>query len=447
MTRSDSGTPALRRSRFVTFDGSFASENVHQRPDRYRHLEVDLGKRKRIARGAGLSYVAASFGGASIVQEMSAFDRLLAFDPARRTLRVEAGTPIGAIVSWAARRDLCVPVVPGYPAITVGGCIAADVHGKNPMRDGTFGEWVESLTLFSPAFGFRSIDRSRNVDQFHATCGGFGLTGLVVDATLRLATRPAPNVRVRQLPMDNLGQAIDAIDAARDCDFAYSWHDGSARGRTFGRGVLFLGAWTDEPCARVDDAYRPMNASQRASWPLCLWNGPSVRLANAWFRHRALGRRVHVKSAFDAAFPFARQTLYHRFFGSRGLAEMQVLIPDESVYHFVRSLKVLVERHDPPLVMLSVKRFRGQSHALGMAGTGTLFALDFVRSESTSRFAADFDALLLDSQGQPNVAKDSRLPVAIAARSLPGYASFARLLRTCDADRLYESELSRRLHL
>ena len=95
MGRVSEVATALRRSRFISFDGAVSMSSLHQRPDRYRHLEADLGREKRIARGAGLSYSAASFGEGIIVQEMSSFNRVLALDRDQRTVRVEAGLTVG----------------------------------------------------------------------------------------------------------------------------------------------------------------------------------------------------------------------------------------------------------------------------------------------------------------------------------------------------------------
>jgi decaprenylphospho-beta-D-ribofuranose 2-oxidase len=241
MARGNYEGIALRQSRFITFDGGFESLNMLQRPDRYRHLEADFGKAKRIARGAGLSYAAASFGGVSIVQQMSAFNRLLDFDPHRMTVHVEAGVAIGLLALWGAERGLSVPVLPGYPAITVGGCIAADVHGKNPLRDGTFRSWVEAVTLYHPAHGCRTLDRKTHPEEFQATCGGYGLTGLIVDATLRLVEQTGASVAVRRVAVRSIAEAIEGIGCSTaDHDFAYSWHDGTLRGHRFGRGILFL---------------------------------------------------------------------------------------------------------------------------------------------------------------------------------------------------------------
>ena len=104
--------------------------------------------RTRIARGAGVSYVAASFGADAISQSLAAFDRVLAFDdelgPRSSSRPARASATCSASRSRAAGIS---PVAPGHPAATIGGCIAADVHGKNPARDGTFRAVVERIEL------------------------------------------------------------------------------------------------------------------------------------------------------------------------------------------------------------------------------------------------------------------------------------------------------------
>ena len=437
----------LRQTRFITFDGAVSLVTAHQRPDRYRHLEADFGSGKRIARGAGLTYSAASFGKDVVVQDMSAFNRLLEFDGSSRTVRVEAGCSLERLVRWAAQKDLCLPVLPGYPLITVGGCVAADVHGKNPYRDGTFSDWVEGMTIFHPGRGYQAVTRTSNADVFEATCGGYGLTGIIVDVTLRLTPMPAKNIRFNHVAIGSLSESVDRLRDSADLDFVYSWHDGTARKNAFGRGIVFMGNWSDDSCPARDAPYYPMSALNRALWPISLWNRATVRSANTVFRQLVARRTTEVTSAYDAAFPFARQTLYHRFFGRPGLAEIQLLVPDARVTDFISLLSAVVHEIDPPLVMMSMKRFVGRQQSLSMSGSGILFAMDLARSASTGRFVAAIDALTISLGAQPNVAKDSRLPAEIAASSLPHYALFRQRVHELDPDRLYQSELSRRLAL
>ena len=443
MPRFSAESAPLQRASFVSFDGAVALPAWHQRPDRYRHLQHDLGTVARIARGGGYSYAAASFGEDVIVQDMRAFNRILAFDGNDR-VRVEAGIAIGDLLEWTQRRELYPSVLPGYPLITVGGCIAADVHGKSSDRDGTFADIVDELTLYHPSMGFRSIGRAANPDLFARTCGGFGLTGVIVDATLRLSRLPANAVRVVGSPVRSFDEAIERLMNERS-DFAYSWHNGAARKSRFGRGLVFVGEWADgEPTARP--RFSPMTAASRAAWPL-LWNRSTVRLANGAFRWHKRRVAADVRSLFDSAFPFARRPAYHRFFGKRGLVEVQLLIPYNALRDFAARIESLVDRVDPPLAMVSLKRFSGSQRSLSLSGNGMLIALDLIRSDRTLEFMRELDSMTVDFKAQPNVAKDSRLPSAVARRALPYYDEFRSRLREIDPDRLYQSELSRRLEL
>jgi decaprenylphospho-beta-D-ribofuranose 2-oxidase len=304
------------------------------------------------------------------------------------------------------------------------------------------------MTIFHPGRAYQAVSRMKNADVFEATCGGYGLTGLIVDVTLRLTPMPAKNVRLNQAAIESLSESVDRLRDAEELDFAYSWHEGTARGRDFGRGILFSGNWTDEPCpVREHHSYYPMSAQSRARWPISLWNRASARSANAVFFRLAARQATQVKSAFDAAFPFARQTLYHRFFGRPGLAEIQLLVPDVRLTDFISLLSEIVHDIEPPLVMMSMKRFVGRRQSLSMSGSGVLFALDLGRSAATGRFMTAIDSLAISLGAQPNVAKDSRLPAEIAARTLPHYTIFRQRLHEIDPDRLYQSELSRRLAL
>ena len=121
---------------FYSFDGGCVEHAAWCRPDRRRMLEAAIGADRLIARGGGYSYAPASFGAGSLVVDMTRFDRVLRFEPPQRLIEVEAGIRLEQVLALTAPLGLILPVQPGYPAITVGGCIAANVHGKNPHARG-----------------------------------------------------------------------------------------------------------------------------------------------------------------------------------------------------------------------------------------------------------------------------------------------------------------------
>ena len=157
----------------------------HQRPDRLRMLN-DRNEEFQIPRGAGLSYAPASFGKDRLIRDMCSFDRILEFDESSKIVVVEAGISLKKLLTWSFSKQLFLPVLPGQPEITVGGCVAANVHGKNPYKDGTFMEQVEWIELSHPTLGTKIISRSNEKKIFNATCGGLGLTGIITKVALKL---------------------------------------------------------------------------------------------------------------------------------------------------------------------------------------------------------------------------------------------------------------------
>ena len=132
-----------------------------------------------IARGNGRSYGDAALN-PDLTLSMLSMDRFQAFDPATGLLTCEAGVLLADILATFVPRGWFPPVVPGTRFVTVGGMIAADVHGKNHHRDGTFGAHVESLTLATAGGEVRECSRAKNADLFRATLGGMGLTEVIL---------------------------------------------------------------------------------------------------------------------------------------------------------------------------------------------------------------------------------------------------------------------------
>jgi decaprenylphospho-beta-D-ribofuranose 2-oxidase len=436
----------VRETRFTSFDGTLSLTARHQRPDRFGHLESPRSTDYRIPRGGGYAYSAASFGESSLVQEMTCFNRFLAFDPGKRTLKLEAGVRLVDLMAWALPRQLHFPVLPGYPLITVGGCVAADVHGKNPHKDGTFSDWVTQLTVFHPHKGYQACSRAENPELFNLTCGGYGLTGVITDVTLQLAGLPSPWIALSQTRVASLGQAAAELSSL-DADVAYSWHDATA-GSNFGSGIVYSGRWTENAATPKPMKFRPMTAQSRARLPVSLWNGMTARFANAaLLLHSRYKKDVSVMSVMDASFPFASNVYFHMLFGKTGLRETQFLVSDDKIRGCLESLEKLVRDTGAPTMMVSLKRFKGVQKSLSMSGTGYLVALDCYRNAGTDPFMHQLDQLIVDAGAQPNLSKDSRLPQDVAQSSIAHFAEFRQGLFAYDAARILRSEMSSRLGL
>ena len=436
---------------FRSFDGGVVERASFCRPDRRRALEALVRSGPLIARGGGYSYAAASFGGGSLVLDMTRLDRVLRFEPAERLVEVEAGMRLEQLLALTAPRGLVLPVQPGYPAITVGGCVAANVHGKNPEREGTFRRSVVDLTLLHPRFGTLRVDARNEPGIFELTCGGYGLTGIILATTLRLEPLPGWAAVIERVPIDSLHEGLASVrERTPGAAFAYTWHEGAAVAGVFGRGFVYVGELPEGPLPQreVVPHYRRLTAANGPRLRAPLWNRGTSRLLGTAFRISEGLKPARVEMPlFDAMFPFAKRGEYFRLYGRRGLAEYQALVPHAGASDFLSALEREVLRLRPPVVMASLKLFRGEPKLLRFEADGVCVTLDLVRSAEGLSFLEVLDRLTLEHGALPHIVKDSRLPAAVVARSYSGYAEFRERRRELDPSGSFRSELSARLEL
>jgi len=438
---------AIAESGLESFDRQYRAHCRVQRPDRYRLLDALPLDAPRITRGGGVSYVGASFGNGAISQDLAAFDRVLAFDGERGSLTVEAGARIGDVQRFLLARGWYLPVAPGHPRASIGGCIAADVHGKNPARDGTFSAWVDSFELHRAGAGIARADRAHDRELFDATFAGFGLTGAVVRATLRLA-RPPHALVMRRVPVANLAEAARVLREAANAPVLYGWHD--ARAGHFGRGVIQVGLASDDDAARAEslDASRDLPAALPAL-PFALWSRFGIAAANSWLDARWCRSGQAPLPLADALFPLNRARLYFAGFGKAGMAEAQWLVPHPRFEAFANALAECVVRMRPRITLLASKLFAGTPSGFSFDGKGIGLAIQLPAPASAEQ-RAFLDALTeiaIAHDGRPNLIKESTLDASGARRALGGFEPARMRLAAHNPGGLHTSELARRLAL
>ncbi len=161
-----------------------------------------------IARGAGRSYGDAAQINGGTVLDMTGLDRVVSIDVESLLVRAQAGATIAQLMARLAAHGLTLPVLPGTRHVTLAGAIASDIHGKNHHRDGSFARHVASLSLCTPAGGLLELTPESDPDLFYATLGGMGLTGVVVEATVRAEPLPSPWVSADTDRTDGLEQTL-----------------------------------------------------------------------------------------------------------------------------------------------------------------------------------------------------------------------------------------------
>ena len=419
----------------------------HQRPDRLRMLN-DRNEEFQIPRGAGLSYAPASFGKDKLIRDMCSFDRILEFDESSKIVVVEAGISLKKLLTWSFSKQLFLPVLPGQPEITVGGCVAANVHGKNPYKDGTFMEQVEWIELSHPTLGTKIISRSNEKKIFDATCGGLGLTGIITKVALKLQKLSSEIVILSSKKTESLKNTLEIMKQHTSDDLLYSWNMGSTL-FNFGKGIVTSGIFSDDSSSKTPQIKerKGMNSNDRLL-PFSLWNTLSSPIINSINRKIQSGKNIVKKDVYSALFPFVGTArMFYGLYGSNGFNEYQVLIKKKYSVEFIDDLTKLIKSEKPSLTILAMKLFNGKQKLLHFSDEGLSIILNLKHCNSTLKFLKKLDDIVISYKALPYIVKDSRLTKEVVEQCYPEYHVFKEILNEIDPKRIFKSELSERMNL
>jgi decaprenylphospho-beta-D-ribofuranose 2-oxidase len=407
-----------------------------------------------IARGLGRSYGDAAQRAGGLVVEATGLGGIGAIGPTG-LVEVGAGVSLHDLMAAALPAGWFVPVSPGTRLVTVGGAIAADIHGKNHHRDGSFGQHVTRLTLVTPT-GTHTVGPDTGPELFWATVGGMGLTGVVTRATLRLIAVETASVLVDTDRFGDLDGVMAAMEST-DADYRYSvaWVDCMARGRHLGRAVLTRG--DHAPLAALDGAQRwaarlPPGGARLTvpvTAPRGLLNPLSISAFNElWFRRSPRRETGAVHSIGTFFHPLDGVARWNLLYGPAGFVQYQFVVGPEHA-DVVRTAVEVLSASRVPSFLAVLKRFGPASPGLlSFPTAGWTLALDFPLGPRALRPLLDqLDDLVAEAGGRVYLAKDARLDRRHLAAMYPGTAALAEVRSAVDPDGLLRSDLSERLGL
>jgi decaprenylphospho-beta-D-ribofuranose 2-oxidase len=422
------------------------------------------------ARGAGRGYGDLALNDGRALLDMSAMNRIIAFDEDKAQITVEAGMRIIDIYQAVHHRLLTLPASPTESHSSVAGAICANVNGKDAWRNGSFAHQVVRLTLLLANGETLTIDRSHEL--FNAVAGGIGLLGIIVDATLQLKPIPSPFVEINRIPAPDVDALLETMaQVEKSHDAAVVWVDAYARGRRIGRSVIHTARWiesNDTESQRreiLDAGYERLDRHRQFGLALHEKFGPVLslmlnaqrpimnlfnRLYYAGCRLLALMGRssnteLFLRFSFEASFTVPPA---HLVCGPRGYT-VQLTFPRSSAREAIVELLEICQSSPCPPVTTILRAHKPDDCLISFSEDGYSLNFEFhpkTRSETASREAVDrlIDATVRRG-GKIHLAKDQVLRPEQFYRVYPRYKDLLAIKRQLDPDGLFTSDLARRV--
>ena len=399
------------------------------RPEKYADLHAYT--ESCIARGQGRSYGDASLNKDHAVILTEKLNRFIRFDQKAGIITAEAGLTLQELLAVIVPAGWFLPVTPGTQFVSLGGCVAADVHGKNHHRVGSFGQHVISFKLILADGSHITCSSSENAEIFWATIGGMGLTGIIGEVTLQLIPLKNQAMHVEHHAVNDLAEM-----GYYDDDYTVTWLDTERE-----RGIAMTAHHAEKPVKT-----KPKKSGLKP--PSILLNHYSIKLFNYLYYFRQ-SRKAKFNSHYISYFyPLDGIKNWNMMYGKKGFVQYQAVFPKSSALIGVQEILKMMRKNNM-VSFLSVLKRLGKSSGglLSFPMEGLTLAMDIAFDNKTLKLLKEFDQIVLAHQGRVYLAKDACLSAKSFRAMYPQYETFMKIKHKIDPKNIFQSSLSKRLEI
>jgi decaprenylphospho-beta-D-ribofuranose 2-oxidase len=409
-----------------------------------------------IPRGLGRSYGDAAILDAGTVMLTERLDRIISFDETSGILRAESGVALSDVIAKFLPLGWFPMVTPGTKFVTLGGCVAADVHGKNHHRDGSFCEHVREIQIALADGRIVNCSREQSPDLFWSAAGGMGLTGVITQVEVALRRVESAFLNVRHRAAANLNALFQLFeDDDFDDHYTVAWIDCVQRGEAMGRGVYMSGHHASASDAnrhsgKILDPVSKRSLSARFGLPGFAFGHTSASIINELYFRIQSRKAEPFLSDYDSFFyPLDRINNWNVMYGKQGFVQYQCAIPTASARKGMQTLmnEIVLSGHVSMLGVL--KRFGdGNPGFLSFPVAGYTLAIDFpIGRPGLFPLLDRLDAITIDYGGRVYMAKDARLTRSNFIRMYPMLPKWIQIKSNVDPAARFTSDLARRVGL
>jgi len=400
--------------------------------------------RNIIARGFGRSY--GDSANNEVIIDTTRLNKILEFNFIQGIITCESGVSIKEINQLTINRGWFIPVTPGSSYITIGGAIASDVHGKNHHLDGTLSQHLLTIKLMLSDGEIITLSEIENADLFNASCGGMGLTGIIISATIKLKSIYSSQIQNITIKTNSLEETCEEFENNFSSSYSVAWVDCLAKGKSLGRSLLFLGEHLQQ--GKLEYQIKKQKNIPVKFCSLFL-NRNSIKFFNGIYYHKNFKKVYETKiSLEDYFYPLDSLINWNLIYGNRGFVQYQFVVPKKNGIQFLKKiLNTIFENNQSPflgvLKMLGAKN----KNLLSFPINGYSLALDFKVNSNLFSLISILDKKIISNGGRIYLTKDSLMSKETFRACYPEWGLFQNVRAKYKVIEKFSSFQSRRLGL
>lgn len=373
-----------------------------------------LSHKEVIARGNGRCYGDASLG--ENIFSTKRLNKFIGFDKIEGVLECEAGVLLSDILEISVPQGYFLNVTPGTKFVSVGGAIASDVHGKNHHSEGCFSEYVLEFKLMKENAEVITCSREENTEDFWATVGGMGLTGIILSAKIKLKNIETAYIRQESIKADNLDEIFQLFEESEGWLYNVAWIDCLQKGENIGRSILMRGyhALREElpPKLHKNPLKNPRKIMPTIPFYFPSWvlNSFTIKIFNWLYYNKQTKKSVEGFVHYEPFFyPLDVINEWNKIYGKKGFIQYQMVIPKEKGKEGMRKILETIAGSGNGSFLAVLKLF-GKNNPKAYNSfpmEGYTLALDFKVNDKLKSLVEELDKIVEEFGGRIYLTKDS----------------------------------------
>ena len=370
------------------------------------------------------------------------YNKIIKFDKLTGVITAQAGTTLCEILSNVVPHGWFLGVSPGTKYTTLGGAIASDVHGKNHHLNGCFSQYLSEFELMLHDGSVVTIRREDEL--FKATCGGMGLTGIIISATMKLVKIKSSYIDQITIKTKNLKETFSVFEKYANETYSVAWFDGFAKGADFGKSIIQIGNFSTDGRLEFKEKLIRNFPFKMLSFFL---TKTLMRIFNYLYYSLTPSKVTKSKIHFDKFFyPLDLFSNWNKIYGKNGLLQYQFILPLENSYEGTKEIFSLIQQNKiyPYLAVLKLYGDENENY-LSFPIKGYSLALDFPNNQETLNMLENLDSLVLQNGGRVYLTKDARIKEKNFKNMYPKVEKFIQIRKKYSFDKKIQSSQSVRI--
>lgn len=396
---------------YPNIDSQFTSLEFEEEIKRYAASQETF-----ITRGNGRCYGDSSLH--THILSTLKFNKILHFDTEKGIITCQSGVLLSEILEAVVPKGFFLPVTPGTKFITVGGAVAADVHGKNHHAEGCFSNHVLFFDLLTATNEVIRCTKTENSELFWATCGGMGLTGVILNVCFALKKIETAYIKMESIKARNLQEIMDLFEESQSWTYTMAWLDCLQKGNALGRSVMMRGEHAQIQELTESKKQNPLFLKEKPKlaipfyFPDFVLNTFSVKAFNFLYYHKQFTKQKNQIVPYEPFF-YPLDAIHHwnRMYGKKGFTQYQFVLPKAHSKEGLSLILNKISKSGQGSFLVVLKLF-GKGNALAPLSfpiEGYTLALDFKIQKGVFELLDELDKIVLDLGGRLYLAKDARM--------------------------------------